>query len=88
MTPAMDKAEAAFTALINSAHTPEERAEVIEFLARRLGRGVVVLCDNNQELIGLMMEGSTAFAFEEAAGFSPTFDMMTMMAAANRKAKE
>jgi hypothetical protein len=88
MTQPMDKAEVAFTDLINSAHTMEERADVIKFLGRRLGRGVVVLCNNNPKLISDMMDGATAFAFEEAAEFSPLFDKIMMMAAENRKGRK
>jgi hypothetical protein len=84
-TDAIGKAEAAFTDLIKSAGTPDERAAVIEFLARRLGRGIVMLCNNEPRLIGDMLEGATAFAFDEAATFSPLFDKIMIMAAENRK---
>jgi hypothetical protein len=86
--PEMNKAEAAFTALIKSASTPDERADVIEFLGRRLGRGVVMMCNNDPKMISDLLEGATAFAFEEAGSFSPIFDMMMMAAAANRKVKK
>jgi hypothetical protein len=77
----VEEFRAKYTSLVSAAmasghHNPEYEGEILEIIARSLGRTIAILGRGNQQGIADLLDGATNYAAEEAARFKQFGEFM------------